>query len=34
MFDNIILKINILSFLTGIKDFRGKPCLSTPSHLR
>ena len=39
MFDNIILKINILSFMTEIrhtdvKDFFQKSCLSTPSHLR
>ena len=38
MFNNIILKINILSFMTGIrhtdvKDFFQKSCLSTPSHL-
>ena len=38
MFNNIILKINILSFMTGIrhtdvKDFWKKSCLSTPSHL-
>ena len=38
MFNNIILKINILPFMIGIrhtdvKDFWKKSCLSTPSHL-
>ena len=38
MFNNIILKINILSFMTvirhtDVKDFCQKSCLSTPSHL-
>ena len=38
MFNNITLKINILSFMTGIRhtdvrDFFQKSCLSTPSHL-
>ena len=39
MFNNIILKISILSFMTGIRhtdvkgDFRRKSRLSTPSHL-
>ena len=38
MFNNIILKINILPFMIGIrhtdvKDFWKKSCLFTPSHL-
>ncbi len=39
MFNSIILKINILSFMTGIrhtdvKDFFQKSCLSKPQSLR
>ena len=39
MFNSIILKINILSFMTGtrhtdVKDFWKKSCLSNPQSLR